>query len=42
MDKALFAYIAMASHAVSLVLIRVDDYFRVLTSRGGLPNGVQS
>ena len=24
-DKVLFAYIAMASHAVSLVLIRVDD-----------------
>ena len=25
MDKVLFAYIAVASHAVSLVLIRVDD-----------------
>ena len=25
MDKVLFAYIAMASHAVSLILIRVDN-----------------
>ena len=25
MDKVLFAYIAVASHAVSLVLIRVDS-----------------
>ena len=25
MDEILFAYIAMASHAVSLVLIRIDD-----------------
>ena len=25
MDEVLFAYIAIASHAVSLVLLRVDD-----------------
>ena len=30
MDEVLFAYIAIASHAVSLVLLRVDDGVQML------------
>ena len=30
MDKVLFAYIAVASHAISLVLMRIDDGVQVL------------
>ena len=29
MDKVLFAYIAVASHAISLVLMRIDDGVQV-------------
>ena len=29
-DKVLFAYIAVASHAISLVLMRIDDGVQVL------------
>ena len=30
MEKVLFAYIAVASHAISLVLMRIDDGVQVL------------